>query len=104
MVEDINADDLPIFHQSFRQADILLGGGRIAESKQSFNDNFFRTIVFLSRTQCSVNKGLAPRTPCKDLYGEDFSFPILRIFTTTSTAFGPGMGLPLAAVFSDQAR
>jgi hypothetical protein len=29
MVEDINADDLPGFHQSFCQADILLGGGNI---------------------------------------------------------------------------
>ena len=53
---------------------------------------YFRTIEFLSRNQCSVNKGLATRTPCKDLYGEDFSFSILRIFTTTSTAIGPGIG------------
>ena len=30
MVEDIDADDLPGFDKPFRQADILLGGGRIA--------------------------------------------------------------------------
>ena len=30
VIQDIDADDLPGFHQSFCQADILLGGGNIA--------------------------------------------------------------------------
>jgi len=41
MVEDIDADDLPGFDKPFRQADILLGGGRIAGYQQSFNNNLF---------------------------------------------------------------